>query len=124
MRGEHFVDETLSLRARLFEFVLNPAVERTNDGAVRALSRWWSRGRFGVGAGAGGGEGVRGTGHRGPDTTSDGAGPSPTWPGSPRAPALRLDGAGSGQSVSPTSFSRWTCHQPGLELSEVGTLTK
>lgn len=37
VRGEHFVDEILSLRAWLFEFVLNPAVEGTNNRAERAL---------------------------------------------------------------------------------------
>jgi transposase len=37
VRGEHFVTEVLSQRAWLFEFVLNPAVEGTNNRAERAL---------------------------------------------------------------------------------------
>ena len=36
-KGEHFVDEVLSQRAWLFEFVLNPEVEGTNNRAERAL---------------------------------------------------------------------------------------
>ncbi len=37
VRGEHFVKEVLSQSAWLFEFVLNPTVEGTNNRAERAL---------------------------------------------------------------------------------------
>ncbi len=37
VRGENFADEVLSLRARLFEFVLNPTVEGTCPRAEGSL---------------------------------------------------------------------------------------